>query len=51
MDLILQRFKSQLQEKLISYEIDNYNENTYNYSQGYRKCLLDLLEELDSKIG
>ncbi|MDU3410125.1 hypothetical protein [Clostridium sp.] len=50
MDLILQRFKSQLQEKLISYEIDNYNENTYNYSQGYRKCLLDLLEELDSKI-
>jgi|GEM_PF-5213485 len=51
MDLMLQRFKSQLQEKLISYEIDNYNENTYNYSQGYRKCLLDLLEELDSKIG
>lgn len=50
MDLILQQIKSKLQEKLMSYEVDNYNENTYNYSQGYRKCLIDLLDELDSKI-
>lgn len=51
MDLILLEIKSNLQERLVNYEVDHYNENTYNFSQGYRRCLLDLIEELEIKIG
>ena len=49
MDLMLQQFRLELCKKLISYEVDHYNENTYNFSQGYKRCLLDLIEELESK--
>ena len=48
---MLLEIKSNLQEKLEKYEADKYNENTYNFSQGYRRCLLDLIEELEIKIG
>lgn len=36
--------------KLLYFSVDNYNESTYNFSQGYRKCLIDLVEEIDNIV-
>lgn len=46
---ILEKIRKTIQDKLNNFEVDHYNENTYNYSQGYRRCLVDLLEELNYK--
>lgn len=45
----LQEVKTELCKKLLSYQSNHYNENTYNFSQGYKRCLADLIKELDFK--
>lgn len=51
MDLKLEQLRLELCKKLLGIKIDHHNENTYNFSEGYKKCLVDLIKELDSKIG
>ena len=41
------RLTKWLYMKIIDYKIDNYNENTYNWSQGYRKALQDTLDKIN----
>lgn len=49
MDITLEQLRLELCKKLLTYEADHYNENTYNFSQGYRKCLIDIILELESE--
>lgn len=42
--------RNQLLNKLMTFQSDHYNENTYNFSQGYKRCLSDLLNELESYL-
>lgn len=37
------RIRKYVQSKLLSFKSDTYNENTYNFSQGYKRCLQDLI--------
>lgn len=41
------RIKKHIQSKLLSFKSDMYNENTYSFSQGYKRCLQDLITEFD----
>ena len=49
MTVDLQELKTELCKKLLSCKIEHHNENTYNFSCGYRKCLSDLIRSIDSK--
>lgn len=44
------KIKNYLQFKLLTFKADNYNENTYNFSQGYRSCLEELVRDIDKII-
>lgn len=44
------KIKNYLQFKLLTFKPDNYNENTYNFSQGYKYCLTELLRDIDKII-
>ena len=37
-------------EKIVSMSLNTYNENTYNYSAGYRRCALDILNLIKKRI-
>lgn len=44
------KIRNYLQFKLLTFKADNYNENTYNFSQGYRSCLEELVRDIDKII-
>lgn len=44
------KIKKYVQNKLLNFKSDDYNENTYNFSQGYKRCLQDLIIEFDKII-
>lgn len=48
MKIDLMNIRVTLLNKLNAFEDDNYNENTYNFSRGYRRCLMDLMSEIES---
>ena len=33
---------------ILIFQSDHYNENTYNFSQGYKRCLVDLINDLEN---
>lgn len=47
---LMHKLITDLKKKLVNYSVDDYNENTYNFSQGYKRCLLDLIIEFESKL-
>jgi hypothetical protein len=43
MPLTKDSFLKILELRLYETPLDTYNESTYEYSKGYRKCLIDLI--------
>lgn len=48
MEVNIKEIRDSLLNKLMTFQSDHYNENTYNFSQGYKRCLVDLLNELET---